>query len=85
MSGPFKMKGSPMARNFGVNPIKKVKETRTATTITKSKGDKSSTYTMNPSKTTENKDGSKNYTFTNKQGNSIRETHGSKRNKEASQ
>ena len=59
----------------------KVKETRTETSITKSKGGKSSTYNMDNKKTTTNKDGSKNYTFTNDQGNSIKETHGSKRDK----
>ena len=24
MAGPFKMKGSPMQRNFGISPVKKV-------------------------------------------------------------
>ena len=39
----FKMKGSPMERNFGVSPMKnkpeeKVVQTRDATSITRSKG-----------------------------------------------
>mgnify|MGYP003662530222 FL=1 len=77
----FKMKGYGYA---GVSPLskkeekeEKLKETRTSTTITKSKGDRSSTYTMDESKTKINKDGSKTYTFTNPDGVSIKETHSS--------
>ena len=28
MAGPFKMKGSPMARNFGISPMKKPTSTK---------------------------------------------------------
>ena len=77
-----------MQRNFGISPTKNVTdpshphdkegghvltETRTDTTVTKSKGDKSSTYNM--TNTVNNKDGSKTYTFTNDLGNSFKENH----------
>jgi len=55
----------------------KVKTTRTKNSITKSDGKTSSTYNIDNSKTKENKDGSKSYTFTNDLGNSINETHSS--------
>lgn len=56
----------------------KVKTTRTKNSITKSDGKKSSTYNMDNSKTKKSKDGkTTSYTFTNKLGNSINETHGS--------
>tara|TARA_B110000858_G_scaffold177442_1_gene212409 strand:- start:46 stop:513 length:468 start_codon:yes stop_codon:yes gene_type:complete len=48
-------------------------ETRTATSVTKSKGGKSSTY--NITNTKDNKNGSKTHTFTNELGNSYQATH----------
>tara|TARA_R100000935_G_C2685471_1_gene104388 strand:- start:75 stop:479 length:405 start_codon:yes stop_codon:yes gene_type:complete len=33
MSGPFKMKGSPMARNFGISPLTKETETELGTLL----------------------------------------------------
>jgi len=73
---PFKMKGYSYP---GASPLpkkpEKLKTTRTDTTITKTKGDRSSTYTMDTSKTKKNKDGSVNYTFTNPEGASITEVH----------
>ena len=80
------MKGFPMSngnsvgapgKSYDTMAKSKVKTTRTSTSITKSDGKKSSTYDMDSSKTKENKDGSKSYTFTNDLGNSINETHSS--------
>ena len=79
----FKMKGygyagiSPLSKKEEKEKKEELKETRTSTTITKSKGDRSSTYTMDKSKTKINKDGSKTYTFTSPDGVSIKETHSS--------
>ena len=77
MSTPYKMKGYtyPGASPLPKKDEEKVKTTRTKNTITKSKGDRSSTYTMDDSKTKKNKDGSVNYTFTNPDGASITEVH----------
>jgi len=56
-SSGFKMKGSPMQRNFGISPVKeesKAKKTKVTTTYnkdgsyTKSDGTRSTTYTLNP-------------------------------------
>ena len=75
---PYKMKGYTYP---GASPLpnkkeeEEVKTTRTKNTITKSKGNRSSTYTMDESKTKKNKDGSVNYTFTNADGASITEVH----------
>ena len=71
MTGPFKMKGSPMARNFGA-PFRDDKKVKTVTTrgknsITKTKGDQSSTYNKTSSK--ENRDGSVTEVYTNDLGN----------------
>jgi len=59
--------------------------TRTANSITKSKGNKTSTFNMDKSKTKKNRDGSTSYTFTNADnGASITENHSSAKTKKTS-
>tara|TARA_R110002124_G_scaffold275113_2_gene445308 strand:- start:11 stop:397 length:387 start_codon:yes stop_codon:yes gene_type:complete len=89
MSAPFKMKGHALpGPNQRPSPAKNVADprhphnkkgehvmttTRTATSETRSKGGKSSTY--NITNTKDNKDGSKTHTFTNELGNSYKANH----------
>ena len=75
---PEELKAKIIASPAKKKEASKVKTTRTASSITKSKGEQSSTYNMDKSKTKKSKDGkTTSYTFTNKLGNSINETHGS--------
>ena len=79
MSTPFKMKGSPMQRNFGIgSPLhdddeEKVKNVITGTKEnpiwTKSKGRKSSSYTIDP--TYSEKTGGKGTRWVNPEGGSF--------------
>ena len=88
MSAPFKMKGHTLPGPNQASPAKNVADprhphnkkgehvltqTRTKTSVTKSKGGKSSTY--NITNTRNNRDGSKTHTFTNDLGNSFKEDH----------
>jgi len=68
MSGPFKMKGSPMKRNFGVSPAKQVEEKekveKKKSNISTTKGssvitntDTGDTYGLKTGETTKNKKG----------------------------
>jgi len=67
MSGPFKMKGSPMKRNFGVSPMKQVEEKgKKKSNISTTKGssvitntDTGDTYDLKTGETTKNKRKSK--------------------------
>ena len=84
----FKMMGSSPAKNVSdprhahkKDGSHKMTETRTDTSFTRTKGDKSSTYDMDNSKTVNNKDGSRIYTFTNEHGNSVKERHSSQPSK----
>ena len=93
MSTPFKMKGSPMQRNFGISPLKTpgdhphdkegndvVKEKHDfpkegTRTITKSKGSKSSTYSLTKTEKNYQGTGRTKLTFTNELGNTEIRTH----------
>ena len=75
MATPYKMKGSPMQRNFGISPLKEenekkveVTETRGKNSITKSGDGESSTYKLTSSKPGKNKGETVNV-YTNELGN----------------
>jgi len=79
---PEELKAKIIASPARNKETSKVKTTRTASSITKSKDGESSTYNMDNSKTKKSKDGkTTSYTFTNDLGNSINEIHGSSASK----